>query len=101
MSREVEVVALVGRQRLVAGVAQDVEAFGVRLHQAVLDPVVDHLHEVAGARRTAMQVATLRRGSPCLRVRREGGMPDSPGASDAKIGSRRETASTGPPTIRQ
>ena len=56
--REVEVVALVGRQRLVAGVAQDVEAFGVRLHQAVLDAVVDHLDEVAGAGRTAMQVAT-------------------------------------------
>jgi hypothetical protein len=31
------------------GVSQDVEAFGVRRHEAVLDAVVHHLDEVAGA----------------------------------------------------
>ena len=35
-------------------VRQDVEAFRVRLHERVLDAVVDHLHEVAGARRAAV-----------------------------------------------
>ena len=42
------------------GVLQDVEAFGVRGHQAVLDAVVDHLHEVAGAVSAAMQIAVRR-----------------------------------------
>jgi hypothetical protein len=37
------------------------EAFGVRLHQAVLDPVVHHLHEVAGAGGTDVRVAALGR----------------------------------------
>src|SRR6185503_6322967 len=36
----------------------DLEAFGVGLHQAVLDPVVDHLHVVAGTRSTDVEVAT-------------------------------------------
>ena len=31
------------------GVVHELEALGVRLHQPVLDAVVDHLHEVAGA----------------------------------------------------
>ena len=41
------------------GVTQDIQAFGVRCHDAVLDPVVDHLHEVAGPVRAAMEVAPL------------------------------------------
>ena len=40
-------------------VLEDVEALGVRLHQPVLDAVVDHLHEVARARRAAVQPALL------------------------------------------
>src|SRR5271167_1361508 len=36
---------------------QDVQAFGVSSHEAVFDAVVDHLHEMAGARRAAMEVA--------------------------------------------
>ena len=40
---------------------QDVEALGVRGHDPVLDAVVDHLHEVAGAVRAAVQVARSRR----------------------------------------
>ena len=35
----------------------DLKALGVGLHQAVLDAVVDHLHEVAGARRPDVGVA--------------------------------------------
>ena len=37
------------------------EAFGIGLHQAVLDAVVHHLHVVAGARTADTQVAVLRR----------------------------------------
>jgi hypothetical protein len=36
------------------------EPFGVRLHEAVLDAVVDHLHEVAGAVIANAEVAILR-----------------------------------------
>ena len=46
-------------QRVVAGV-HDLEALGVRLHQAVLDAVVDHLHVVPGARSADVEVAALR-----------------------------------------
>ena len=42
-------------------VLEDVEALGVRLHEAVLDAVVDHLHEVAGAGRAAVEPALLLR----------------------------------------
>ena len=45
-------------QRVVAGV-HDLEALGVRLHQAVLDAVVDHLHVVPGARAADVEVAAL------------------------------------------
>ena len=38
------------------GVLEDVETFGVRLHDAVFDAVVHHLHEVAGARWAAVNV---------------------------------------------
>ena len=40
-------------------VAQDIEALGVGLHQSVLDPVMHHLDEMAGACRTGVDVATL------------------------------------------
>ena len=46
---------------VVLGVLHDLEALGVRLHQAVLDPVVDHLHEVARAGRADVRVAVLGR----------------------------------------
>ena len=45
---------------VVAGVHQ-LEAFGVGLHQAVFDAVVDHLHVVAGAVVADAQIAVLRR----------------------------------------
>ncbi len=42
-----------------AGVLQDVEPFGVRRHHAVFDRVVHHLHEVAGAVRATVEIATI------------------------------------------
>src|SRR5262249_11052228 len=38
---------------------EDGETFGVGRHDPVLDAVVDHLHEVAGACRTAVQIAVF------------------------------------------
>src|SRR6266576_1840959 len=49
------------RVELELGVLHDLEALGVRLHQAVLDAVVHHLHEVPCARRADVRVALLRR----------------------------------------
>ena len=79
------VLGLVERRRLGVGLAldlagvgvlEDVEALGVGGHDPVLDPVVDHLHEVAGAVRAAVQVAVLGRarrrrcGPACARPTR-------------------------------
>ena len=44
------------------GVVEDVEALGERRHDPVLDAVVDHLHEMSCAGRSAVQVALLLRG---------------------------------------
>src|SRR5260370_22115862 len=42
------------------GMLENVQAFGVRGHQAVLDAVVDHFDEVAGAGRAAVKIAFFR-----------------------------------------
>ena len=39
------------------GVAQNSQPFGIRSHDSILDSVVDHLHEMPGAIRTAKQIA--------------------------------------------
>src|SRR5262249_15008718 len=44
---------------LAARIAEDVEPFRVGLHKAVFDTVVDHLHEMAGSGRSAIDVAFL------------------------------------------
>src|SRR5205807_1953025 len=41
------------------GGAQDAEPLGVRGHDPVLDTVVDHLHEVAAATRSAVEIPPL------------------------------------------
>ena len=41
------------------GIAQYAQPFSVRRHHSVLDPVVNHLHEMAGAARTAVQISLL------------------------------------------
>ena len=52
------------RDLRLAGVSlvQDVQALGIRGHDAVLDAVVNHLHEVPGTIRPAVQVTLLLRG---------------------------------------
>ena len=59
-----------GEVVLVLGVPHDLEPLRVRLHQAVLDPVVDHLREVARAGWADVRVAVL--GSE----RAEGGLDE-------------------------
>src|SRR6185295_15207433 len=56
-----ELVARFLRKLVGSGVAQNVESLGVCLHEPVLDAVVNHLDEMTGARRAAMQVALLGR----------------------------------------
>src|SRR6185437_6299635 len=43
------------------GVMQDVQALGISRHDAVLDSVVDHLDEMTGSARSAMQISLLGR----------------------------------------
>src|SRR4029453_3695597 len=57
--REVQCEALVLGQILRILVAQDIEALGVGLHQSILDAVMHHLDEVAGAGRPGMNIATF------------------------------------------
>src|SRR5215213_2634955 len=54
------------------GVVQDVEALREGRHDAVLDAVVHHLHEVACARRTAVQIALLLRREITVATRGSG-----------------------------
>src|SRR3954447_1230644 len=42
--------------QVVVARVHDLEAFGIGLHQAVLDPVVDHLHVVPGARSADVEI---------------------------------------------
>ena len=65
-----------------AGVVEEVEALGVGGHDPVLDPVVDHLHEVAGARRAAVEIALLGRRRLAL----------APGVRGAALDTGRERA---------
>ena len=83
------------------GVAQDVQAFGIRRHDAVLDAVVDHLDEVAGTVRPAVQETLLGARRRAARGRGVRGAASTPGASAAKIGVSRATTSGSPPIIRQ
>src|SRR5471030_2557258 len=69
---QVDVVAALFRNGLGVDLLQDVEALGIGLHEAVLDTVVDHLHEVAGAYGTAMEISLLDAGVALLAARRPG-----------------------------
>ena len=77
------------------GLLEQVEPFGVRGHEPVLDAVVHHLHEVAGAARTAVQVAAA------ARCRRLAACSLAPGASAVNKGVSRVAAAGSPPIIRQ
>ena len=76
-------------------------ALGIRGHHPVLDAVVHHLDEMAGAVRAAMQVALLGRAAGLVAARRARECRRCPGASVAKIGSRCFTTSSSPPIIMQ
>ena len=85
------------------GVAQHVQALGVGRHDPVLDAVVDHLHEVAGAARAAVEPPLLgrrRRAAPFPPLGARRRLP-TPGASTSSTGCSRATAVSSPPTIRQ
>src|SRR5262249_24615647 len=56
---EVEIEPFVGGQGFAVCVLQNIEAFGKGLHQAIFDSVVDHLDEMSGAVRAAMEVAVF------------------------------------------
>ena len=86
----------------------DLEALRERLHHPVLDPVVDHLHEVAGAGRADVRVAALLgqvlRGtarSACMRRRRRRPSRSSPPSAPRSRRRRRrrgsETPASSPP----
>ena len=79
---------------------EDAQPLGIGRHHAVFDAVMHHLDEMAGAVRSAMQIALLGCAVPFSRpgVR---GMSPRPGASVAKIGSRCFTTSASPPIIMQ
>ena len=70
-------------------VLEDVQALGVRLHQAVLDAVVDHLHEVARAGRAAVQPALL---LGCRVALAAGGAHGGADAGCERLEHRREAA---------
>ena len=58
-------------------VLEHVQALGVRLHDPVLDPVVDHLHEVPGPGRAAVEPALLFRRRVAFAAWRPGRRLDS------------------------
>src|SRR5579883_3037545 len=57
---QVELIALSLGQSSGSAILQDIETFRIGLHQPVLDPVMDHLDEMAGADGPAMDIAALR-----------------------------------------
>ena len=52
------------------GVPQNIQALGIRLHDAVLDSVMNHLDEMARAGRSAIEVTFLSRAGRFLAARR-------------------------------
>ena len=67
--RHVQLEALVLGQILGVLVTQDVEAFGVGLHQSVLDAVMHHLDEMPCAGRAGVDIAALGAGIAFLAAR--------------------------------
>ena len=83
------------------GVGEDVQPLRVGGHDPVLDPVVDHLHEVAGAGRAAVEIALLGGGrvaGPAGGARGRGHARGD-GPEERARGGR--PTSSSPPIIRQ
>src|SRR6202035_2760868 len=62
----VEIEAVLRGQGVDIGILQDIETFGIGLHQAVFDAVVNHLDEVSGADRAGVDIALLDAGVASL-----------------------------------
>src|SRR5712692_3207228 len=75
--RDIECVTQVLRQILRIRVGQDVEALCVGLHQAIFDAVVNHLDEMPGTGRTAMEVTFVRSALLLLAPGRAGNLAAS------------------------
>ena len=75
------------------GVLDDAQSLGDGRHHPVLHAVVDHLDEVPGAVRAAVQIALGRRAVACGSAPGVGAALPIPGAIVLKIGSRRCTTS--------
>src|SRR5207244_12593742 len=58
------------QQRLAIGVLEDVKPFGIGLHQAVFDAVMDHLDKMPGADGAGVNIALL---DPCIASLAPGG----------------------------
>src|SRR3569833_4034539 len=67
---QIEIEAVGGGQLLAARILQDVETFGIGLHQAIFDAVVDHLYKMTGSDGTCMDVAALHTGVAIVAPRR-------------------------------
>ena len=65
-SFRISLVLLLARIRIL----QYPQPFGVRRHDSILDPVVHHLHKVAGAVGSAVQLALLTGATELLAPRR-------------------------------
>src|SRR5262245_1493937 len=65
------------RHLLLSRVAEDVKAFGIGLHQPVLDAVVHHLDEVAGAGGAAIDVALFGGAAELLTAGSSGNVADA------------------------
>ena len=57
------------------GVSQNAHPFGIRRHDSILDPIVDHFDEMPGATRTAMQIALFGGAAKLLSCRRACDVP--------------------------
>src|SRR5262245_42040333 len=63
------------------GISQDPQSLSIGRHHSVLDPVVDHLDEMTGAVRTAMQVTHLSRPTDLFASRRANNLATAWGQS--------------------
>src|SRR6185312_1527583 len=63
---KVQIILLIFRELRLIRIAEDVETFGVGLHDAVFNSVMNHLHEVASAGRPTVNVAVFRSAGDLL-----------------------------------
>src|SRR5262245_10815803 len=82
------------------GLLQDIQSLSVGGHHTVLNTVVHHFYEMAGAVRPAVQITLFGRPTDLFTPRCTRISP-IPGANVAKMGSRCLTALGSPPIIMQ